>query len=184
MNKELKEQYAREIYKDTDCWTTKEIYEYFAEVVYQNEQLQNQVEKHTQENNDLEERIIHQVGMIDILIREKLHLKEEMLQLKDKIKVYENPNDLTNMFMNCDEITKDTINKLNERIGYLERSNDRREETIIELTHEQQLDKYKSVIDKAIEYIEDNGVSYLNLAGQRSWCGKHSADKLLEILRS
>jgi len=108
--------------------------------------LQNQVEKLTQENNDLENLYITAID----------NLSKSLLVNGD----------------------------LKERIGYLERINNRKEETIIELRKEQELDKYKSVIDKAIEYIEDNGISYLNLAGQRSWCGKHSADKLLEILRS
>ena len=36
---------------------------------------------------------------------------------------------------------------------------------------------------KAIEYIEDEGISFLNIAGQRTWCGKHSADDLLKILK-
>lgn len=134
------------------------------------QQLQNQVEKLTQENNDLEERVIHQDNLIATIEREKLQLKEEMLQLKDKIKVYENPNDLTDMFMNCNEITKDTINKLNERIGYLERSNNRKEETIIELRKEQELDKYKSVIDKAIEVLK--------------LCNSQCAKETIEILRS
>lgn len=116
MNKELKEQYAREIYKDTDCWTTKETYEYFAEVIYKNEQLQNQVEKLTQENNDLENSYI--------LARD--NLSKSLLENAD----------------------------LKERIGYLERSNNRKEETIIELRMEQELDKYKDIIDKAINQIE------------------------------
>ena len=43
MNEKLKAEYARQIYKDTECWTTKEVYEYFAEVVYQNEQLKDRI---------------------------------------------------------------------------------------------------------------------------------------------
>lgn len=65
--------------------------------------LINQVEKLTQENNDLEERVIYQDNVIK--------------QLQDKIKVYENSNDVTKMFMYCDEITQDTINKLNKLRG-------------------------------------------------------------------
>lgn len=45
MNEKLKAEYARQIYKDTECWTTKEVYEYFAEVVYQNEQLKERIDK-------------------------------------------------------------------------------------------------------------------------------------------
>ena len=42
--------------------------------------------------------------------------------------------------------------QLKERITYLENSNNRREETIINLRHEQQLDKYKEVIDEVREF--------------------------------
>ena len=43
-----------------------------------------------------------------------------------------------------------------ERIEYLERSNNRKEETIIDLRTEQQLDLYKSVLDEIREYINSN----------------------------
>ena len=67
-------------------------------------------------------------------------LQQENQQLKEKINTYENPEDLTLMFMYCDEKAKDKIKQLKERITYLENSNNRREETIISLRNEQQLD--------------------------------------------
>lgn len=45
-----------------------------------------------------------------------------------------------------------------------------------------ELDEYEDVIDEAIRYIKAEGISFLNIAGQRTWCGKHSGDKILEIL--
>ena len=42
--------------------------------------------------------------------------KEENRRLKDKINTYENPEDLTLMFMYCDEKAKDKIKQLKEVI--------------------------------------------------------------------
>lgn len=55
------------------------------------------------------------------LSKEKLILKIKLLQqenkqLKDKINTYENPEDLTLMFMYCDEKAKDKIKQLKEVI--------------------------------------------------------------------
>lgn len=44
-------------------------------------------------------------------------LNQENEHLKNIINAYENPNDVTKMFMYTDEITQDTINKLNELRG-------------------------------------------------------------------
>lgn len=38
-------------------------------------------------------------------------------------------------------------------------------------------------IDKVIKYIEAEGTTFLNFAGQRTWCGKHDADRILKILK-
>ena len=43
-------------------------------------------------------------------------LKQENKQLKEKINTYENPEDLTLMFMYCDEKAKDKIKQLKEVI--------------------------------------------------------------------
>ena len=44
------------------------------------------------------------------------NIKQESNQLKDKINTYENPEDLTLMFMYCDEKAKDKIKGLKEVI--------------------------------------------------------------------
>ena len=79
-------------------------------------------------------------------------LQQENKELKEKINTYENPDDLTLMFMYCDEKAKDKIKALQERIEYLERSNNRREETI-ELERKENLELHNK-IDKAIDYIK------------------------------
>lgn len=78
--------------------------------------IRNQLEKLTQENQDLEN--------LYILARD--NLSKSLLENAD----------------------------LKERISYLERSNDRKEETIIELRKEQELDLYEDVINKALNKIE------------------------------
>ena len=63
--------------------------------------------------------------------------------------------------------------QLKERVTYLENSNNRREETIMNLRHEQQLDKYKEVIEEVREYI-DNIVPCIH--------DEELLDELLQIL--
>lgn len=126
---------------------------------------QNQVEKLTQENNDLEERVIHQDNLI----------KQLRGNCKDLGKKNENQREELNRLLKQREKFKTKHCYLKERVGYLERSNNRKEETIIELRKEQELDKYKSVIDKAIDLVEKEISNYGS--------DKH-LDKLLEILRS
>ena len=41
---------------------------------------------------------------------------------------------------------------------------------------------YKSRIDKAVEYIKDSGITFLNLADQRCFCNNNCADKIINIL--
>lgn len=104
-----------------------------------------------QENQELKEKIKGIQEERDYLFNklsiENKYLTKENKQLKEKINTYENPEDMTLMFMYCDEKAKDKIKQLKERVDYLERSNNRREETIINLRHEQQLDKYKEVVE-------------------------------------
>lgn len=57
----------------------------------------------------------------------------------------------------CCKCLLEYIDGLKERIEYLERSNNRREETIIDLRGEQQLDLYKNVIEEVKKYlVEEN----------------------------
>jgi hypothetical protein len=61
-------------------------------------------------------------------------LRQENKQLQDRIKKYENPEDLTLMFMYCDEKAKDKIKELQERINkaieYIKHSNLLRQDQI------------------------------------------------------
>lgn len=67
-----------------------------------------------------------------------LECEKDNKKLREDIKFYKNKN-----------IRLSQENQqLKERVEYLERSNDRREETILSLRNEQQLDLYKSVIDE------------------------------------
>lgn len=61
-----------------------------------------------------------------------LNLIKENQNLKEKLNKYENPDDMTLMYMWCDEKLKDDNKKLQERVNYLERSNNRREDIILE----------------------------------------------------
>ena len=49
-------------------------------------------------------------------LKERFTLRQENQQLKEKINTYEKPEDLTLMFMYCDEKAKDKINQLKEVI--------------------------------------------------------------------
>lgn len=65
-------------------------------------------------------------------------LQQENQQLKDKINTYENPEDLTLMFMYCDEKAKDKIKQLKEVI-----------EEVREHIETQKKKPYKSLSEKA-----------------------------------
>lgn len=55
------------------------------------------------------------------LVHNKIvNLKKENQELKAKIKTYEDPEDLTLMFMYCDEKAKDKIKRLNKQLEELE----------------------------------------------------------------
>ena len=135
--------YARDIVEDY------QLTDRFEKLQQEYEVLQNQVEKLTQENNDLEN--------LYILARD--NLSKALLENAD----------------------------LKERVGYLERSNNRKEETIIELRMEQELDKYKDIIDKALKELE----TYIDFCendsqGLYEKCdiAIHKMKNILEILRS
>lgn len=71
-------------------------------------------------------------------------------------------------------------NQLKERNTYLENSNNRREETIISLRHEQQLDKYKEVIEEVKTEISSLMSKYFY---EKDFCIEDiHLDKLLQIL--
>lgn len=74
--------------------------------------------------------------------REWLVLLTETFRVKFESLLYEN-----------DKLKREK-QELKERVVYLERSNDRKEETIINLRMEQELDLYKSVLNEVKEIIE------------------------------
>lgn len=67
--------------------------------------------------------------------------------------------------------------QLKERVAYLERSCERKEETILNLRHEQQLDKYKEVIEKVREHVERCAFNYPPYS-----LNELATEELLEIL--
>ena len=78
--------------------------------------------------------------------------------------------------MKCEICGKDIL-KDSQCINYKYYHND----CIINLIKENK--ELKERIDKAIEYIEDNGISYIDLSGTRCFCNKQSANNLLKILK-
>lgn len=74
-------------------------------------------------------------------------LQQENQELKDEINTYENPEDLTLMFMYCDEKAKDKIKELqatNESLTSLVNS------------CQEEIRKYKDIIEEVREYINNN----------------------------
>jgi hypothetical protein len=65
---------------------------------------------------------------IDSILLENDRLYKENKELQEKINVYEDPEDLTLMFMYCDEKAKDKIkelhNKIDKAIEYMKNWND------------------------------------------------------------
>ena len=69
-----------------------------------------------------EEQVLHNKLSFEInqelihLMKRIIEIQQENKQLKEKINTYENPEDLTLMFMYCDEKAKDKIKQLKEVI--------------------------------------------------------------------
>ena len=69
-----------------------------------------------------EEQVLHNKLSFEInqelihLMKRIIEIQQENQQLKEKINTYENPEDLTLMFMYCDEKAKDKIKQLKEII--------------------------------------------------------------------
>ena len=69
-----------------------------------------------------EEQVLHNELSFEInqelihLMKRIIEMQQENKQLKEKINTYENPEDLTLMFMYCDEKAKDKIKQLKEVI--------------------------------------------------------------------
>ena len=105
--------------------------------------------------------------------------KEENRRLKDKINTYENPEDLTLMFMYCDEKAKDKIKQLKEKRDLaVQKANEEREKNV---DLEIELDKYKEVIEEVREHIETQKKKpYKSLSEKATICNKYN--DLLKIL--
>lgn len=82
-------------------------------------------------------------------------LQQESNQLKDKINTYENPEDLTLMFMYCDEKAKDKIKQLKELINGIREERDYlfNKSSVENKQIQQEKDLYKSVIEEVREYV-------------------------------
>ena len=91
-------------------------------------------------------------------------LQKENKQIKEKLDKYENPDDMTLMYMWCTEKVKDENKKLQERVEYLERSNNRREDIVLEQRQQiELLEHYKTLYqslkgqkEEFIKWLEDN----------------------------
>lgn len=72
-----------------------------------------------------------------------VNLLEENQELKAKIKTYENPEDLTLMFMYCEEKTKDKIKELKKQLEETQ-ANYEKEKYIVDKQTRQLADEYKN----------------------------------------
>ena len=94
------------------------------------------------------------------IIDEFNKLQQENQQLKAKIKTYEDPEDLTLMFMYCNEKAKDKIKELEEQLKTKHDGFMASVDESCELAEE--IQKYKEVIDKAIMYVNSTRYSDIN----------------------
>ena len=78
------------------------------------EDLVNNYEKHIKYHDYEFDELSYKLLILDIK-----KILQENQQLKDKINTYENPEDMTLMYMWCDEKAKDKIKELNEKVDYL-----------------------------------------------------------------
>lgn len=85
--------------------------------------------------------------------------KEENRRLKDKINTYENPEDLTLMFMYCDEKAKDKIKGLKEKVDYLKNKCENKDkwcQLIADIGYDydgyRQADSLMKLIDELVKY--------------------------------
>ena len=113
----------------------------------------------------------------DFYFEKYCNFKEEIKQLKERINTYENPEDLTLMFMYCDEIKKDTIKELENKNSILM-------ENLIRSKTKYNNDKaryrrkakmYRERINNAVEYIEDKLKIY-----PEGLVGKHLGQEFLK----
>ena len=108
---------------------------------------------------------------------------QENQQLKEKKKTYEDPEDLTLMFMYCNEKAKDKIQELEEQLKIKHDGFMASVDESCELAEE--IQKYKEVIDKAIMYVNSTRYSDINGLQKYSikefWFIKELEDILKEV---
>lgn len=84
-------------------------------------------------------------------------------------------------------LSKNKIDVLLDCITNLQKENNHLSKSYAEaiLFNQKRCEQNKELqqrIDKAIEYIKEDGTTYLNLANQRKWCSEFSAENILKIL--
>lgn len=90
------------------------------------------------------------VGTDDLIIQFIDNLLEENQELKEKIETYEDPEDLTLMFMYCDEKAKDKIRELKKQLEEIDYT------VIPNCEIKQVIDKYKNQQKEFIDWLEEN----------------------------
>ena len=111
-----------------------------------------------------EEQVLHNKLSFEInqelihLMKRIVEIQQENQQLKDKINTYENPEDLTLMFMYCDEKAKDKIKQLKEVIEEVRKYIDNMivygdddEDWYFKEVHEEHYEKLLQILDKVKE---------------------------------
>lgn len=108
---------------------------------------------------------------------------QENQQLKEQIKQYTDTDDLTLMYMYCNEKAKDKIKELKKQLKITQDGFMASVEESCELAKENQ--KYKEVIDKAIMYVNSTRYSDINGLQKYSikgfWFIKELEDILNEV---
>ena len=104
---------------------------------------------------DLDEATLNQtdINAIKHLLLENQMQQDEIVKLRNRINTYENPEDLTLMFMYCDEKAKDKIKQLKDKLKGVQEERDYLfNKTSVENKYLQQdRDKYKEVIEEVRE---------------------------------
>ena len=133
---------------------------------------------------DLDEATLNQtdINAIKHLLLENQMQQDEIVKLRNRINTYENPEDLTLMFMYCDEKAKDKIKQLKDKLKGVQEERDYLfNKTSVENKYlQQERDKYKEVIEEVREYIK-NACYYYDLENYSSMTS-NEVKELLQIL--
>ena len=85
-----------------------------------NDELKRLLKKEQLRVEMMREELIKDMDKMSVYQIENERLKEKVNQLETKINTYENPEDMTLMFMWCDEKAKDKIKELKQKVNQLE----------------------------------------------------------------